>query len=346
MNKIIGVTVGTTLSASSVANSLKGSVSGTSVSITDVSPLEHEIKVKLSLKEAKENVSYIGSIWDNGYGEFPSSGDYVIASVAEDISTDGGTVYFEDGSSCDCWWGYRIEEYVPSVGEIIRYNEDTGGIHLVTIEEDSSVDDITAVTLTKYGKNLCKGITTNSNVTINDGVVTQITADTASGWIKCVSYKNGTYVGVLGTGTLAVGVQSLVFVKDDTFNQVNYGVGGTQRDTMIRIDVSNLPNGTYTISGNFTNITQGSISWKDMQIEVGDTATEFESFKESVSYTPNADGTVNGVTSLYPATTLLTDNEGVTITAEYNKDLNKAFAEIYQAIATMGAATATIPEEV
>ena len=40
-------------------------------------------------------------------------------------------------------------------------------------------------------------------------------------------------------------------------------------------------------------------------------------------YTPNADGTVEGVMSLYPNITLLTDTEGVIIDCEYNKDINK-----------------------
>ena len=124
-------------------------------------------------------------------------------------------------------------------------------------------------------KNLCQTINTYSNVTINNGVITQITADTTSGWIKCTSFKNGTYVGVLGTDTKALGIQSVTFEKDDTFNQVCFGIGGIARDTLVRIDVSNLPNGTYTISGNFTNIEQGYISWKDMQIEKGTTASEY-----------------------------------------------------------------------
>ena len=40
-------------------------------------------------------------------------------------------------------------------------------------------------------------------------------------------------------------------------------------------------------------------------------------------YTPNADGTVDGVKSLYPTTVITTDTDGVTIDCEYNVDLNK-----------------------
>lgn len=83
------------------------------------------------------------------------------------------------------------------------------------------------------------------------------------------------------------------------------------------------------------------------QLEVGTTATEYEPYgSESTEYTPNADGTVEGVMSDYPTTTLYTDTAGAIINVEYNRDINKAFEEIYQALATMGAAAVAIPEEV
>ncbi len=49
------------------------------------------------------------------------------------------------------------------------------------------------------------------------------------------------------------------------------------------IDVSNLPNGDYMISANFTNITEGSISWCNMMIESGSEVTEYEPY---VDFTP------------------------------------------------------------
>lgn len=68
------------------------------------------------------------------------------------------------------------------------------------------------------------------------------------------------------------------------------------------------------------------------QFEIGETATEFCKYvdvsKVSVicgneNYPVNADGTVEGIKSIYPITTLETDTECATITAEYNKDINK-----------------------
>jgi len=62
---------------------------------------------------------------------------------------------------------------------------------------------------------------------------------------------------------------------------------------------------------------------KNIQIEIGTMETEYEQFQKQ-TYTPNADGTVDGVTSFYPTTTLLTNVEGITITAEYIKNVNDA----------------------
>ena len=60
------------------------------------------------------------------------------------------------------------------------------------------------------------------------------------------------------------------------------------------------------------------------QLELGTTATAYEPYIEPTTYTPNADGTVEGITSISPTMTLLTDTEGAVIHCEYNRDTNKA----------------------
>lgn len=97
----------------------------------------------------------------------------------------------------------------------------------------------------------------------------------------------------------------------------------------------------------YPNVTKDGnyITFDSFRIELGTIATEHEDYKDPETITAEEDGTVNGIIGNGDTVTLVADN-GVIITAEYNRDLNKAFAEIYQAIATMGAAAATIPEEV
>ena len=59
-------------------------------------------------------------------------------------------------------------------------------------------------------------------------------------------------------------------------------------------------------------------------LEVGESATEFELYKEPTSYTPNADGTVEGVKSIYPTTTLVPSEQGVLVECEYSQDAQKS----------------------
>lgn len=67
------------------------------------------------------------------------------------------------------------------------------------------------------------------------------------------------------------------------------------------------------------------------QIELGSAATDYETYSGQ-SYAPAADGTVSGVTSVYPIITLLSDVENITIECEYNRDINKAFDELYSLV--------------
>ena len=55
--------------------------------------------------------------------------------------------------------------------------------------------------------------------------------------------------------------------------------------------------------------------------------TNYEPYIEPIEYAISADGTVEGVNSLYPTTTLVPDTNGVLVEAEYNRDINKAFEE-------------------
>jgi hypothetical protein len=70
----------------------------------------------------------------------------------------------------------------------------------------------------------------------------------------------------------------------------------------------------------------------NIQLELGGVATDCEPAIAPTEYAVNADGTVDGVTSLSPTTTLMTDTEGVVIDVEYNRDLNKAFAELWSVV--------------
>jgi hypothetical protein len=83
----------------------------------------------------------------------------------------------------------------------------------------------------------------------------------------------------------------------------------------------------FRVNNNYVTIS-------NIQIEEG-TATDFAPYVEPTECVVNADGTAN-VPSLYPSTRLYTDTDGVTIEAEYNRDINKAFAELTNALISLG----------
>jgi hypothetical protein len=78
------------------------------------------------------------------------------------------------------------------------------------------------------------------------------------------------------------------------------------------------------------------VKFKNFQIECGTAATEYEPYIEPVEYAVSADGTVEGVKSIYPATTLTTDTVGALIEVDYNRDINKAFEELRKVILSLG----------
>lgn len=98
------------------------------------------------------------------------------------------------------------------------------------------------------------------------------------------------------------------------------------------------------------------LTFENVQLEKGSTATPYAPYISDLTnvivtrygtvetdspqtYNPSANGTVSGVKSLYPTTTLMTDTEGAIIEAEYSRDINKAFAELQQAVLSMGGNT-------
>lgn len=117
------------------------------------------------------------------------------------------------------------------------------------------------------------------NATYNNGVVNQTNAD-STGNIKIQFFDTLQYSTLVYEKykTISLGVAEFIFEKQSNFNYLRFGVNGNNQDTVIIYDVSSLENGeTYCFSANFTNITSGSISWKEMQIEKGN-YTQYEEY--------------------------------------------------------------------
>lgn len=197
--------------------------------------------------------------------------------------------------------------------------------------------DVTGVSVNKCGKNLIpypyseftkekNGITFTDN---GDGTVT--VNGTATG--------NSTFI-FTDAYELTDGVTYIFSIVNDTLNRgyfTYFDETGTAQ--FVRAGVPFAWKAEYTNRTIYIEYKSGDVVDNVViypQLEVGSTATEYEPYIEPVTYIPNADGTVEGVTSLYPSTTLLTDTAGVIVDAEYNRDINKAFEALVQAIISLG----------
>lgn len=120
-----------------------------------------------------------------------------------------------------------------------------------------------------------------SNTTIIDGVVTQKTADTNNSPIfKCLTYNGNTLVKLTNSANRVTNVGRIgaTFEKTSDVNRLVFGLNGSSIDTIVSVNVSYLPKGTYFVSVDFTNVTQGSVSWKDMMINEGTTARAYRPY--------------------------------------------------------------------
>lgn len=279
---------------------------------------------------------------NTGRGKVPSSyvvGEYIKESVsAEQNRADNTFSNALKGSKSG--GAFLIDDISPVTREMgVKISSDT-------------IEDLTAVKVRKQGKNLIPfpyqqltlGTSTYNGVDFTvyeDGSI--LINGTATKSTTKRLYTNTT--GLLG---LKSGIKiSISKNASDNTQQGNvyfvcnyYNSTGTMIQGLI---ATTAPSGTKTITDEwkglviYVNIPSGKTLNNLLikpQLEIGATATEYEPYITPTEYIPAADGTVNGVTSLYPNTTLTTDMDGVLIDCEYNRDINKAFAALEAAIAT------------
>lgn len=357
--------------ADNVGNALKGSASGEAVALKDVSPLEHNLRVRVESKNLAANVwSAHGdnTILENGivtqieadtyetiYLKAQVYQDTTLISGADVLSmtsigihsisfakaTAGNTLMFGiNGRARDTVIRIDITDLPEGVYTVSANftNLTQGSISWCDIMLNKGttaspytppISDLSAVKLLVQGANIFKYTSYWSDTcTYENGVVTQTITDTAT--ILLIRVKDGAY-GNLGSSDVitSTGRFSFPFVCNKEEKNIYIVLNGSQGDTAIIFCDVNLPVGTYVFSADLTNMTQGSISWKDMQIALID--TDYEPYKEPIEYAQGED-----IKSIAPCTTIMTDTEGALITVGYNRDINEAFAELQKVIAQLG----------
>ena len=211
------------------------------------------------------------------------------------------------------------------------------------------IEDISTVKVKKYGKNLLNRNATAvfKGMLTFDGSRQTFTSVGGGGDLTTIIGKYKDFVGK----TITV---SYIFVDyQGSHNSFTTYIqaDSTALTSAYRYDpTTKLFEMTYTIPENdtaenlkirqyvgyITSADGDYITIDNLQVEIGDAVTEYEEYKEPIEYSVSADGTVDGVTSIYPTTTLVTDTAGAVIDCTYNRDINKAFEELYNAIISTG----------
>ena len=208
--------------------------------------------------------------------------------------------------------------------------------NLIVYPYQNTTSTISGVTFTDNGDG-----TITVNGTNNSGKTIYFQPHVSGMWNKSIPIEAGTYTfsgcpegGSTTTYSIAIGIRA---VENGTRNViVDNGKGKTFTTEGGRFDcIINIYDGA----------TLENVVFKP-QLELGTTATFYTPYVPDVSkvvlstiannYAVSADGTVEGVKSIYPNMTLFTDMYGVLVECEYNKDINKAFAELQNAIISLG----------
>ena len=244
-------------SQNNVCNSLKGAKSGTTVLATDVSPLEHNLTVKLT----SDTVSDFSGVTVSRYGK---------NLFNPKILTDAGFALNSNGYY---------------VGQINALNNTYGGFN-------------GRLPLPDFIPNTQYSISFEGKTSVNVSA-------------------GGVYIKILYTD----GSNENLVISSSTLEK--YSVTTSATKSIEKISAAFGDNGTDTVY------------IKNFIVCVGKDST-FEEYIVPKVYNASSSGNVNGITSLYPSVTLLTDNSNVSIEMEYNRDINKAFAELQQAIISLG----------
>ena len=342
------------------SNALKGKKSGGIVSISDISPLKHALDVRVRGKNlAIVNDFELKGLSTNvvvykGYINTP-----FVLSWSQDFVSPNGTASFavrtvKDGEWTQSWGDAmkaqsRYTEIVNPTSEEVEvlivnwagFNGKLINIQLevgtVATEYTPNIPDLSAVKVKKFGKNLFNDVAFYESNGWSFDESKQAWLGTSVG---ALLYKNT--AGITGIFTIQTEAMNVTDAKAIYF-RVYYTDGSEEYKIGNYVDSANISPYSATTNPDKTvdeiRISygnSGSFYMRNTMISCGINNSEYEPYIEPVEYAVNADGTVDGVTSIYPTTTLLTDTAGAVIDVEYNRDINKAFAELYNAIISLG----------
>lgn len=367
-----------TYANNSFSGALHGSASGEAVRLSDITPNEHTLGVKVSGKNLfdKDNANIIIGYPDaenviNGasstrsvYIPCASNATYTVSKTltarfavafTDDIPSNGvavtGRVQNNTASSITTTSGINSKYIVVWLYHVdldtttIKINEVLATLQIELGSTATSytpyISDLTSVNVTRYGKNLTtpqqvyKGATAYSEEIFENKNCVRFSSGVTIKNSPIAFKPNTQYTVSFDVKTVLRSGQTTA-IADDVFrffysDGTSSGAANIYTDTEWTHKVLTSIAGKTILYVGVTSNEYRSYSYVDInsfQLEESSTVTLCEPY-QAQKYIPSADGTVSGVKSLYPITTLMTDTAGVAVNAEYNKDINKVISELY-----------------
>ena len=316
------------------------------IAITNPSPIEHNVKLKVSrinllaspfgeLDFLEQGKNYTFSVKLKDEIELPSDYYYILQGEAADGNTvDVLYLWTFDGNK------YNEATYSFTVGEefsifrilyddrltadMFEYCQLEEGI--VATEPTDYIEDLNDITFYKYGKNLCDMTKIVARTGDKIEYIDKNTVKWSGSYLFNipVSIPAGTTF-TWSYGDIEVeegeckGLHSWFMIYEDgasTQNWKVYTATAEKNITAIRVYKNPTDKAIITIH--------------DIQIEIGEKATEYEPYKEpeeiiDINNIPVSDGM-----------SIISDTYGVNIETTYNKDLNKVIADLTSAVISLG----------
>ncbi len=361
----------------SVANGLIGKKSGKAFCISDFSPFNKEIKITAEKENILPKTYSISETTVGGVTFSPNAnGEIVLNGV---VSEDTVVLFSQKQVTLSPEKTYRISGALYEEDVEIEYKTyDQNGALLNTVtfggaysEEQSAVftgaatidlsmkvyegteyqnvavapmlllESLSEVSIKQYGKNLfdCNAPVQSGHAKIvdNDSGEFIFVKTTGMKQIKICSSENAQYrVSGYVKGTKTQSALITFYYTDGT--SANVGAT-TVVGEWVRINGLTKANKTvdYIMFGGSGGLGLNT-AYKNLQIELNPAPTEYEVYKEPITHTFDSEGKLN-INVENPSATFILDTDGVSMNAEYSRDINKAFAELSAAL------TATIMAE-
>lgn len=368
---------------SQLANALKGERRGEVLSLGEVSPIPHKVKVTARSKNLLPFPYSTTGYKEQSGGKFTVQGDGGIAlsgtptayasiqlyngkpfskgvvtlslqgtftSAAFDIALQSNGVTIASPSTAGTTLTINFADYPTCDAFLIGIKRGANGVEMtgtvyVMVEEGSNVTewslyvDVAEVSLKSCGKNLLPNTMASYEIS---GLTITVNSD------KSITV-NGTAIHDVYPVICDRVLSDIVVGKNYVLSGCPMGGGNTYRvyitDTNhVAPDVADTGNSKIFVAQStaykallaiYAGTTVNNLTFYP-QIELGDTATEYEQYKagETVAVA-DASGQAE-LASVAPNMTVLADREGVLLGCEYNEDANKVIKKLIAAVKELG----------